>query len=410
MLSIGAFNALLKTLEEPPSYVIFILATTEAHKIPVTILSRCQRYDFRRISIGTISGRLTELMEREQVIVEPKAIRYIAKAADGSMRDALSLLDQCIAFYLGQELTYDRVLNVLGAVDTEVFSKMLRQIMAKDISGVIARLEELIIEGREPGQFVMDFTWYLRNLLLLQSSDNMEDVLDISSENLALLKEEAAMVDAVELMRYIRIFSELSNQIRYAVQKRVMMEIALIKLCRPEMEKDYDSLALRVAQLEKKIENGLPAPYPTDISVSPGQEMPAGANGNLPAGAYGESAFSGRQTAKPALPKAIPEDVQQIVRNWRSIVEELSGGLKNYLKLARPSLSEGGQLLLILEDEVAESFVNTEEHRQELTDAMARKTGKEVSFKIEANSTNQPFEESYVDLEKMINMEIMIED
>lgn len=176
------------------------------------------------------------------------------------------------------------------------------------------------------------------------------------------------------------------------------------------MEKDYDSLALRVAQLEKKIENGLPAPYPTDISVSPGQEMPAGANGNLPAGAYGESAFSGRQTAKPALPKAIPEDVQQIVRNWRSIVEELSGGLKNYLKLARPSLSEGGQLLLILEDEVAESFVNTEEHRQELTDAMARKTGKEVSFKIEANSTNQPFEESYVDLEKMINMEIMIED
>ncbi len=410
MLSIAAFNALLKTLEEPPSYVIFILATTEAHKIPVTILSRCQRYDFRRISIGTISGRLTELMEREQVIVEPKAIRYIAKAADGSMRDALSLLDQCIAFYLGQELTYDRVLNVLGAVDTEVFSKMLRQIMAKDISGVIARLEELIIEGREPGQFVMDFTWYLRNLLLLQSSDNMEDVLDISSENLALLKEEAAMVDAVELMRYIRIFSELSNQIRYAVQKRVMMEIALIKLCRPEMEKDYDSLALRVAQLEKKIENGLPAPYPTDISVSPGQEMPAGADGNLPAGAYGESAFSGRQTAKPALPKAIPEDVQQIVRNWRSIVEELSGGLKNYLKLARPSLSEGGQLLLILEDEVAESFVNTEEHRQELTDAMARKTGKEVSFKIEANSTNQPFEESYVDLEKMINMEIMIED
>lgn len=410
MLSIGAFNALLKTLEEPPSYVIFILATTEAHKIPVTILSRCQRYDFRRISIETISGRLTELMEREQVTVEPKAIRYIAKAADGSMRDALSLLDQCIAFYLGQELTYDRVLNVLGAVDTEVFSKMLRQIMAKNVSGVIARLEELIVEGREPGQFVMDFTWYLRNLLLLQSSDNMEDVLDISSDNLALLKEEASMVDAVELMRYIRIFSELSNQIRYAVQKRVMMEIALIKLCRPEMEKDYDSLALRVAQLEKKIENGLPASYPPDISANPGQGILSGANANLPEGAYGGSVSMGRQTVKSVLPKAIPEDVQQIVRNWRSIVEELSGGLKNYLKLARPSLTEGGQLLLILEDEVAESFVNTEEHRQELKDAMARNTGKEISFKIEANSTNQPFEESYVDLEKIINMEITIED
>ena len=120
MLSIGAFNALLKTLEEPPSYVIFILATTEAHKIPITILSRCQRYDFRRITIGTIAGRLEELMEKEQVEVEEKAIRYIARAADGSMRDALSLLDQCIAFYLGEKLTYDHVLEVLGAVDTEM--------------------------------------------------------------------------------------------------------------------------------------------------------------------------------------------------------------------------------------------------------------------------------------------------
>ena len=108
MLSAGAFNALLKTLEEPPSYVIFILATTESHKIPVTIQSRCQRYDFHRISIDTIAGRLRELMEKEQISVEEKALRYVAKAGDGSMRDALSLLDQCIAFYLGQELTFDK--------------------------------------------------------------------------------------------------------------------------------------------------------------------------------------------------------------------------------------------------------------------------------------------------------------
>ncbi|WP_337606413.1 DNA polymerase III subunit gamma/tau [Claveliimonas sp.] len=105
MLSIGAFNALLKTLEEPPEYVIFILATTEAHKIPVTILSRCQRYDFKRISIDTISGRLDELIKKEGLDVEEKAVRYIARMADGSMRDALSLLDQCAAFYIGQRLT-----------------------------------------------------------------------------------------------------------------------------------------------------------------------------------------------------------------------------------------------------------------------------------------------------------------
>lgn len=228
MLSIGAFNALLKTLEEPPSYVIFILATTEAHKIPITILSRCQRYDFRRISIETISDRLMELMEKENVEVEERAIRYIAKAADGSMRDALSLLDQCIAFYLGQKLTYDHVLEVLGAVDTEVFSKLLRKVLAEDVAGAISQLEELVIEGRDLGQFVNDFTWYLRNLLLLKDSDDMEEVLDMSSENMALLKEEARLVEADVLMRYIRIFSELSNQVKYSSQKRILIEIAII--------------------------------------------------------------------------------------------------------------------------------------------------------------------------------------
>ena len=120
MLSIGAFNALLKTLEEPPSYVIFILATTEVHKIPITILSRCQRYDFKRISIDTIAGRLAELTQAEQIDVDDRALRYVARAADGSMRDALSLLDQCVAFHFGEKLTYDNVLEVLGAVDNRV--------------------------------------------------------------------------------------------------------------------------------------------------------------------------------------------------------------------------------------------------------------------------------------------------
>ena len=194
MLSIGAFNALLKTLEEPPEYVIFILATTEAHKIPVTILSRCQRYDFKRISIETISARLQELINKEGWDVEEKAVRYIARMGDGSMRDALSLLDQCAAFYIGQKLTYDHVLEVLGAVDTEVFSRLLRKILDRDVHSVVEIVDELVMQGRELSQLSADFTWYLRNLLLVRSSDDMEDVLDVSSENLARLKEEAQMI------------------------------------------------------------------------------------------------------------------------------------------------------------------------------------------------------------------------
>ena len=292
MLSIGAFNALLKTLEEPPEYVIFILATTEAHKIPITILSRCQRYDFKRISIDTISARLMELMEKEQVEVEEKAIRYIAKAADGSMRDALSLLDQCIAFYIGQKLTYDHVLEVLGAVDTDVFSRLLREILEKDIVKVLKTLEDLVMQGRELSQLATDFTWYLRNLLLVKSSDNMEDVLDVSTENLTQLKEEAQMIDYDALIRYIRIFSELSNQLKYATQKRVLMEVALIKLCKPEMETSQDSILERIRSMEAKLENGLSAGRTEVVYV------------NSPSHSEQEE-----PTPKPELPKALHEDV-----------------------------------------------------------------------------------------------------
>lgn len=252
MLSIGAFNALLKTLEEPPSYVIFILATTEVHKIPVTILSRCQRYDFKRISVDTICGRLNELLEKEGISAEEKAIRYIARSADGAMRDALSLLDQCIAFYLGQTLTYKKVLEVLGAVDTEVFSQLLRSVLKEDVGAAMAAVEELVAQGRELGQFITDFTWYLRNLLLVKSSKDLEDVLDMSAENLQLLKEEAELVEEDTVIRYIRIFSELSGQVKYSSQKRVLLEVALIKLCRPQMEQDYSSILERIGQLEKR--------------------------------------------------------------------------------------------------------------------------------------------------------------
>ena len=390
MLSMSAFNALLKTLEEPPSYVIFILATTEAHKIPITILSRCQRYDFRRISIDTISARLTDLMEQEKVEVEEKAIRYVAKAADGSMRDALSLLDQCIAFFLGQKLTYDNVLEVLGAVDTEVFSKLLRKIVTEDVAGSIQQLEELIIEGRELGQFVNDFTWYLRNLLLLKGSDDMEEVLDMSSENLALLKEESEMVEAEVLMRYIRIFSELSNQVKYSSQKRILIEIAIIKLCKPQMEMNVDSITDRLAKLEQKMEQGIPmaaAPMAQSSVESPRQNV-----------------------ERPPLPRAIPDEVQQTVKNWNSILQNMSGLARGYLKNAHLSLAGDNRLMIVLDDAVAAGFVGEEEHRKEIGRVISDYIEREVEVQVQQNQSNRPFEEAYVDLSQLINMDIEIEE
>ncbi|HBA47129.1 MAG TPA: DNA polymerase III subunit gamma/tau [Lachnospiraceae bacterium] len=394
MLSTGAFNALLKTLEEPPSYVIFILATTEVHRLPITILSRCQRYDFKRITIDTITDRMKELIQEENVQVEEKALRYIAKLADGSMRDALSLLDQCIAFLLGEELTYDKVLDVLGAVDTEVFSRLFRFCLERNVLGCVQLLEEIVMQGRELTQFVTDFTWYLRNLMLLQASDNLEDVIDMSTENLKRLKEEAEMADMDRIVRYIRIFSDLSGQIRYSAQKRILVEVALIKLCKPEMETGQEAMLDRIRQVEEKVENGVAAVIP---------------EGRVPAGT---SAAPGIQKkAKPELPKAIPEDVKQIVARWPSIVGTAENPMRIYLKSAKLSLGGDNKLLMVLEDGMASDyFTQHPDNKTRLEALLSDFSGKEIEVGIQTVKGQQEFEDNYVDISKLIQMDIEEEE
>lgn len=397
MLSIGAFNALLKTLEEPPSYVIFILATTEVHKIPITILSRCQRYDFKRISIDTIADRMRELMDTEQVQIDDKALRYVARMADGSMRDGLSLLDQCIAFHLGQELTYEKVLDVLGAVDTEVFSRLFRSLLKADVLQCIGVLEDIVMQGRELAQFVADFTWYLRNLMLAKATDNIEDVIDASSETIARLKEEAEMAELETVMRYIRIFSELSGQLRYAAQKRILIEMALIKVCRPAMETTQDAILDRIRVVEDKVENAAILPEGMDASA-----FLAGA---------------GSQTGAPAvrpkieLPKAIPEDVQAVVSKWQAIIGSADNPMKMYLKSSKPSLGNDGKLMIVLQDGLASDyFTKGEGNKEQLERLLSEFSGKEMQVSIQVAASSREYDESYPDLTKLIAMEVEQED
>lgn len=402
MLSAGAFNALLKTLEEPPSYVMFILATTEAHKIPITILSRCQRYDFHRITIDTIAARLDELLKVEGVEAEEKAVRYVAKAGDGSMRDALSLLDQCIAFYLGQELTYDKVLEVLGAVDTEVFSKLLRKVIRGDVTGSIHILEELIVGGRELSQFVGDFTWYMRNLLLVKTSENPEEAIDVSSDNMKLLKEESTMLDVETLMRYIRIFSDLSNQIRYATQKRVLVEIALIKLCRPAMETNLDSVLDRLRVLEQRMDE---RPVQQVIVQQGSGKMPA------ETGAVQETA------GNKAPAKAAPEDLQKIVAGWRVITGQTTGMFKQMLQKSVPKYnSETGEPVLYVEfqDFLGQSYVDNPEAKKELQDIITAQTGKTVEIQMLVADKHQHTNLANITVDQAIknniHMDVVIEE
>lgn len=396
MLSMGAFNALLKTLEEPPSYVIFILATTEVHKIPITILSRCQRYDFRRISIETISDRMKELLDTEGQEYEDKAVRYVAKMGDGSMRDALSLLDQCIAFHIGECLTYDKVLEVLGAVDTEVFTQMFGYIIKKDISSLMQMVENIIMQGRELTQFVNEFTWYFRNLLLIQGSDNMEDVLDVSAEQLDSLKESSKLADADTLIRYIRIFSDLSNEMKYASQKRILLEVALIKLCKPQMQQDSSAILERIKQIEERLENG-------DFNIAAADNATA-QNQNI------ESV----QSTQPQTPKirqdAVPQDLRQVVANWSTVVGQFSPPSSSFLKKCQLSLGTDNTLELIFDDDMAAKWFEDGRRIEELKTVIENTIDKTVQFRIRLNDTGRSKEEMFVDLSKVIQMPIDIEE
>lgn len=392
MLSIGAFNALLKTLEEPPSYVIFILATTEVHKIPITIMSRCQRYDFKHITVDVIEQNLKELSEAEGLNAQDKALRYIAKAADGSMRDALSLLDQCSAFYIGQPLTYENVLEVLGAVDTEVFSRLLRIIIDSNPIKAIHLLEEIIINGRELSQFVVDFIWYMRNLLLIKTSENIDEIVDVSKERLNALLEESKMIDEDTLMRYIRVFSELSNQIKYSSQKRVLIEIALIKLTRPAMELDLSSVLNRLSILEKQIEEGVRVqPVAAGVQNVVQEEEKA-------------------QPHKKPVEIALTEDIVEVAKNWGEISGMLSGGIKNYVRNARISAGEGNNLFIVFTDNVGHGFVSNPDRIAEIEEAIEKKIGKAVKVQLKLLETKERFEDSFVDIINRINFEVEQED
>jgi DNA polymerase-3 subunit gamma/tau len=282
------------------------------------------------------------------------------------------------------------VLDVLGAVDTEVFSRLLRYVLDKDVLGCVKLLEEIVMQGRELTQFVTDFSWYLRNLMLVQSSDNLEDVIDMSSDNLERLKEEATMVEMSTIIRYIRIFSELAGQIKYASQKRILVEIALIKLCKPSMETNQEALLERIRDVEEKVENGVPVVM---------------TEGTVP------MAAPTAPHKKPELPKAIPEDVKEIVSNWPTIVGNTDNPMRIYLKNAKLSLGGDNKLMVVLEDGTpSDYFTEHPDNKAQLEAVIADFLGKEVEVTIQSVRSRQEFKESYVDLSQIIHMDIEVEE
>ena len=384
MLSQSAFNAFLKTLEEPPSYVIFILATTEPNKIPITILSRCQRYDFKRITTDTIAARLREISDAENIQVSDEALHYIARSGDGSMRDAVSLLDQCSAFQFDRRIEYEDALSILGAVDTAVFSDLVRALSKKDVKTGLQLVAEVIDQGRELSQFVADFVMYARNMLLASTVDDLSGLVDMSSENLKRLKEDASLLSTVELMRYIRMLSDLSNQLRYATQKRILIETSFMKLAYPETDASPEGMNARLAEIQRTLRN-LPAGTPLPAAAASAN---AGDQNNVaPQPALATA------PKKVTLPRAQYEDLQLLKKEWRSIcaaitIPVLSAALLRDESYVRPDRDRSG-MTIVTRSRATAHLLEQEASIPEIRRIVAEKYHKDIRFSTVLSEENE---------------------
>ncbi|WP_291651527.1 DNA polymerase III subunit gamma/tau [Clostridium sp.] len=255
MLSTGAVNAFLKTLEEPPNNVIFILATTDPQKLPITILSRCQRFDFKRINNNEITERLRKIVNDQNALADDKSLNLIARVSDGAMRDALSILDQAISMGNGA-VEYDVLINMLGLVTNDHLFNLTNSVIQRNVEKSISIIDEVVYAGKDIYLFIKDLIAHYRNILMAKVTNNPEEVLDMSEENIALIKEQASKIRAEEVMRYIRILQETESNAKISKQARLYLELAVIKMCKIEYDTSNEVILTRINKLEEGLKNG----------------------------------------------------------------------------------------------------------------------------------------------------------
>lgn len=249
MLSTSAFNALLKTLEEPPAHTVFILATTEVHKLPATILSRCIRFDFKLVSVEDLSAILRKILKEEGVTFDEQAISVIARAGEGSVRDTLSIADRCVS-YSGNNLTYQKVVEVLGISEKETLIALSDLILKKDVGSALVELDKVLSSGKSPLVFASNLISYFRDLLLIYSlGDKAREIVVVKDDIYEKMKGQATAENYGELVSAIEILSSVEQELRYSTLPRLVLETVIIKTI------SNISLEQRVSALEEKLKN-----------------------------------------------------------------------------------------------------------------------------------------------------------
>ena len=345
MLSMGAVNAFLKTLEEPPKNVAFILATTDPQKLPITILSRCQRFDFKRIAKKDVVGRLRDIVTQKGVFADDKSLDLIARVSDGAMRDAISILDQAISMG-DQKVDYNELVSMLGLVNNEYLFELTDAIISKDVEKSMETVEKIVLAGKDLNLFIKDMVAHYRNLLMIKVTKNPEEVLDMAEESIEKLKEQGGRVRGEEIIRNIRILQDAEESAKFSKQGRLYLELSIIQMCKIEYDTSKEVLLARINRLEEAIRSG-------NIKVSNNAD-------NKMQGKQISKDVQKPRVAKPVITTDINLDASVTIddanKAWRDVLETLKNrrAMVIYVSLApgRVSACNNG----VIEVEFSEQF------------------------------------------------------
>jgi DNA polymerase-3 subunit gamma/tau len=376
MLSISAFNALLKTLEEPPRHVIFILATTEPHKIPLTIISRCQRFDFRRITVSHVVNRMKLIVEETGVECDEQALQLIARAADGGMRDALSLLDQAIS-YSQDRVSIEDALTVTGSVSQGFLNKLALAFREKDVASGLETLDELLFRGKDPMRFIEDFILFYRDMLLYKTAPNLEESLErvLLDDDFRMMAET---IPTVQLFQLIDLLNKTQQEMRWTNHPRIFLEVAIVKLCQLEEKQtvqmqpsNIEQLSSRIEQLEHELEQL----KTKGIAVTQQDSAPS------PQKTAHRSSRKGFQPAvgkiNEVLKNATKGDLQLLKNKWGEMRAKLMKSHAALLNEAEPVAASSTSFILKFKHEIhCQMAMDNHLFIETLTNALKELTGK----------------------------------
>ncbi|MBP1918898.1 DNA polymerase III subunit gamma/tau [Youngiibacter multivorans] len=396
MLSTGAVNAFLKTLEEPPSHVVFILATTDPQKLPVTILSRCQRFDFKRIRYEEIGKRLRLIADKKGIYAEDKSLELIARVSDGAMRDALSMMDQAISMGEGK-LDYEEVLDMLGLSGTENLFRISEAILKKDVRSAIQILDEVVDGGKDPYGFTKDLVLHFRNILVGKIMPDPEQVIDMTREDIELLKIQGDLAGNEMITKAIRLLQEAEEQAKFSKQSRIYLELAIINLTKTELDSSRESMLSRISMLEDYIRNGnLQPASKTEVKPDP---KPS---------AIKSQSLTGPEDLKVMKEAVrINEDIfnddckvtlDMVKRSWKEIMEALKARRQMIIQasviVGNPMKCDRGVIEVRFAKEYSfnKKRLEKKEYRDVLEDTAAAVLGEKVKFKfsVEGDKEREP--------------------